>query len=201
MTEQEVIEQLSNYKRLLARKHVLDNYTIGAGITISRLNQDDQLQDLHRRLRGMPSYMYLSAREQRLENVAHAYLGRYPAGIQSQQRVVPLQGSDAEDAKLLHELKAKIGKVIAARGYDVRDDIDVVLDRVTELQDIQDEILRIDSVLAGLERYKPEYARLLRLRYVQGLTAQEAAIEIGIAERTFRSWRLNAISEFIRLAA
>jgi len=201
MTEQEVIEQLSNYKRLQARMQVLSSYSVGAGITVSRLNEDDQLQELHRKLRGLPSYMYLSQREQKLETVAHTYLnGKYPAGVTSQQMAIQAVGYDDEDTKLLQELKAKIAKVMAARGYDERDDIDQVLDRLAEYQDLQNEIRRIDDVLKALEVYKPEYARLLRLRYIDDIPAQEAAARIGIAERTFRSWRMKAINEFIRLA-
>ncbi|MGG1598051.1 sigma factor-like helix-turn-helix DNA-binding protein, partial [Paenibacillus naphthalenovorans] len=50
------------------------------------------------------------------------------------------------------------------------------------------------------EAYKPEYARLLRLRYVEGKQPSEVAAELGIAERTFRSWKEKAEKEFVRLA-
>lgn len=50
--EQSVIEQLSQYRQKKARIQVLSNYSVGAGITVSRLNEDDQLQELHRKLRG-----------------------------------------------------------------------------------------------------------------------------------------------------
>lgn len=200
MTEQEVIEQLSRYRELQARIQVLSTYSVGAGITVSRLSQDDQLQELHRRLRGLPSYMYLSEKEQRLETTAHAYLRRYPAGIRSQLYEVPLQGADAEDEKMLQELRKKIKKVFESRGYDMRDDIDAVLDRLVELQDLQDEVSRIDTVLAALERYKPEYARLLRLRYVEGKQTEVAAKELGIVRQTLHRWEPKAIKTFIQLA-
>ncbi|GIP14380.1 hypothetical protein J40TS1_00220 [Paenibacillus montaniterrae] len=201
MTEQEAIEQLTNYKRLQARMHLLSNYSVGAGITVSRLNEDDQLQELHRKLRRLPSYMYLSKREQKLETVAHTYLqGKYPSGIQSQQRAVKVVGYDEEDTKLLQELRQKLAKVMAARGYDERADLDAVLERVAEYQDIQAELKQIDDVLTAIKKYKPDYERLLRIRYIEGLTAQETASKMRIAERTLRSWRTKAISEYIRLA-
>lgn len=199
MTEHEVIEQLSNYKRLQARLQVLSNYSVGAGITISRLNGDDQLQELHAKLRGLPTYMYLSKREQRLEAVAGAYLTKYPAGIKSQQRAIPSQGLDDEDTKLLKELKFKIQKVLAARGYDIRDDIDAVLDRVAELQDIQAELAHIDNVLAAVERYRPKYAELLRLRYLDEWPVVKVCEGMGISESTYRRWHNKAAAEYARL--
>lgn len=74
-----VIDQLSEYRQSLARIKVLSSYSVGAGITISRLNEDDHLQELHRKLRGRPSYMYLSKREQKLETAAHTHLTEYPS--------------------------------------------------------------------------------------------------------------------------
>ncbi len=197
----QAIEKLSNYRQMQARIQVLSTYSVGSGITVSRLNQDDQLQELHRRLRGLPSYMYLSPREQRLETVAHAYLGGiYPAGVQSQQKAIPGAALDSEDTKLLRELKDKISKVIAARGYDIRDDIDAVLDRLAELQDLQDEVNRIDTVLAALQKYKPEYVKVLRLRYIEGETPVKAAAGLGITERTFNRWRQRAEEEYKKLS-
>ncbi|WP_138751869.1 ECF-type sigma factor [Paenibacillus sinopodophylli] len=193
MTEQETIEQLSNYKRMMARISVLENYSIGVGMTVSRLNGDDQLQDLHRRLRVMPSYMYLGKREQQLEAIAHAYLSQYPAGVKSQLAVIPQYGADAEDDKLLQELRTKISKVIAARGYDIRDDLDAVLDRLTELQDLQDEINRIDTVLAALETYKPDYAEVLKMVHVEGHRVDEIRNLLSISNRTY--WRRVADAE------
>ncbi|REK69328.1 ECF-type sigma factor [Paenibacillus paeoniae] len=200
MTEQQVIEQLSRYRQIKARILVLSTYNVGAGITVSRLNQDDQLQDLHRRLRGLPSYMYLTEREQRLETTAHAYLTRYPAGVKSQQRAIPAKGADAEDDKLLQELRYKIQKVIEARGYDVRSDLDEVLNRVAELQELLDEVNRIDTVLEALEKYKPEYAKLLRLRYVEGKQTFEVASELHIVRQTLYRWEPKAIKAYIKLA-
>jgi len=201
MTEQEAIEQLSNYKRLQARLHLLSNYSVGAGITISRLNEDDQLQELHSKLRGLPSYMYLSQREQKLETIAHVYLnGKYPAGIPSQQRAVgAAMGLDDEDAKLLKELKYKIAKVVAARGYDIRDDIDAVLDRVAELQDLQIAIKRIDDVLLAVKRVNSNYADLLMQRYINELPVTKVCEIIGVSESTYKRWHPKAIREFARM--
>lgn len=199
MTEQQVIELLAKYRQMQARLQVLSTYSVGAGITVSRLNQDDQLQELHRQLRGLPSYMYLTKHEQKLEATAHAYLMRYPAGTKAQLAAVPRRGADPEDEKLLRELRTKIQKVIAARGWDVRDDIDEVLNRLAEYQDLRAEIDRIDTVLAALENYKPDLARVLRLRHVEGLTQERTAATLEISVKTVSRREKLAINEFVRL--
>jgi len=200
VNEQQAIELLSSYRQKQARLQVLSSYSVGAGITISRLNEDDHLQELHAKLRGLPTYMYLNKREQRLESVAHAYLTRYPAGTRAQLAAVPTRGADPEDEKLLHELREKIRKVIAARCWDEREDIDEVLDRLAEFQDLKAEIERIDTVLLALERYKPDYARLLRATHIEGKTTAEICSEFGISTRTYWRRRSEAEREFARLA-
>lgn len=200
-TEQQVIEQLSQYRQKKARIQVLSNYSVGAGITVSRLNEDDQLQELHRKLRGLPSYLYLSKREQELETVAHIYLSRYPAGVKAQKQAIPAYVPDPEDTELLQELRRKIQKVIAARGYDVREGIDEIIERLTELQDLQAEVKQIDTVLAALEQYKPEYARLIMLKYIQEMDVIETCRRLAIAEKTYYRWRRHALNEFIKLTS
>lgn len=195
MTEQQVIEQLSQYRKMQARLQVLSTYSVGGGITVSRLNEDDQLQELHRRLRSMPSYMYLTEREQKLEMTAHAYLTRYPAGTRAQLEAVPRRGVDDEDDELLYEIRNKINKVIEARG-GTRNDIDAVIDRLAEYQDLREEIKRIDTALEALEAYRPEWARLLRLRYVDNMKVGDVTMELHIARKTFDRWRRKAIREF-----
>jgi len=199
MTEQQAIELLSSYREKRARLEVLSSYSVGAGITVSRLNEDDHLQELHRKLRGLPSYMYLTKREQRLEMVANAYLTRYPAGTKAQLAAVPKQGADDEDTKLLNELRSKIKKVIAARGWDVRDDIDQVLDRLAEYQDLKAEIERIDTILKALEGYQPDYARILRLHYIEGKSWNETAEAMNISKDVFYRWKRKALEKFAKL--
>lgn len=199
MNEQQVIEQLSQYRGKQARLAVLSTYSVGGGITVSRLNEDDQLQELHARLRGLPSYMYLTKHEQKMEQVANAYMTWYPAGVKAQKRAIPVDVIDDEDRKLLQELRDRIQKVVAARGYDVRNDIDEVLNRLAEFQDLQAEINRIDTIMNALQQYRPEYERLLRLRYVDELPAGAVAVELGIAKKTYDRWRNRAITEYIRL--
>lgn len=201
-SEQQVIEQLSQYRQKKARIQALSTYSVGAGITVSRLNEDDQLQELHQRLRGLPSYMYLSTREQKLETVAHAYLGgKYPSGIKMQKRAISVDVMDDEDRKLLREIRRKIQKVIEARGYDIRDGIDQIIERLTELQDLQEELDRIDTVLEALEQYKPEYADLLRLRYIQDVDVTETCKRLAVVEKTYFRWRRLALDEFIKLSS
>lgn len=201
MTEQEVIEKLSQYRQMQARLKVLSTYDVGMGITVSRLNEDDQLQELHRRLRGLPSYMYLNKHEQQLEATAHAYLTRYPTGTRAQLAAVPTRGADEEDEKLLRELRGKIRKVIAARGGDERDDIDEVLDRLAEFQDLQAEVNRIDTVLNALEQYKPECAKLLRLRYVENKHWEEVSREMNLSKDGYYRLHKRAVGELVKLAS
>lgn len=199
MDEQQVIAQLSQYRQKRARMQVLSTYSIGAGMTVSRWNEDDQLQDLHRRLRGMPSYMYLNGYEQKLENVAHAYLTRYPAGTRSQKRAIPAQSIDPEEEKMLQQLREKIQKVIEARGGH-RDDMDEVIERLAEYQDLKAELERIDTVLQALENYKPEYARLLKVHYIAEKSWIESAQELKVSKDGFYRLRKKAIKEYEKLA-
>lgn len=200
MTEQTAIEQLSQYRQKQARIHVLSTYSVGAGITVSRLNEDDQLQELHRRLRGQPSYMYLGKHEQELEQAANAYVTRWPAGIRAQQRKVrQINPIGEDDCQLITELYTKISKVVEARGYGTRNDIDEILDKLTELQDLQAEVSRVDTVLKALEQYRPDYASLLRLRFIDNLKVEDVADALHISKKTFDRWRPQALAEFIKL--
>jgi len=198
----DIIEQLKDYKRIVARIQVLSTYSVGMGITVSRLSEDDQLRELHRKLRGLPSYMYLSKHEQELETVAHAYLTRYPTGTQAQLSAVPKRGADPEDEQLLRELRAKIKKVITARGWDWHEDVfDEIIERLTELQELQEQKQRIDTAMQALETYKPDLAKVLRLRYVEGQTQERSAVELGVSVKTARRREKQAISEFVRLVS
>ncbi|MEK4513614.1 RNA polymerase subunit sigma-24 [Paenibacillus sp. FSL K6-2524] len=198
--EQQVVEQLTGYGDLIGRIQVLSTYNIGAGITVSRLNEDDQLQALHRELRGLPSYMYLTGYEQKLEQAASAYLTRLPAGVKAQKRAVPVNVADEEDRKMLQDVRSKIQKVIAARGYDLRDDIDVVLDRLTELQDLQTEQAQIDGILEVMSEQHGHYANLLRLHYIRGLTWDKTIVQMDISKSVFYRWRPLAVKKYAILA-
>lgn len=200
VTDQSVIEQLSEYRQKKARIHSLSSYSVGGGITVSRLNEDDQLQELHRKLRNLPSYMYLNKHEQKLEQTAHAYLTRYPSGIKSQLRAFPRTGVDAEDEKMLREIRSKIKKIMAARGYDVADNVDEVIERLTELQDLKAEVERIETVLEALESYQPDYARLIRKHIIDGEAWESVAEEMSLSKAVFYRWRKRAITEFEKLA-
>jgi RNA polymerase sigma factor (TIGR02999 family) len=47
-----------------------------------------------------------------------------------------------------------------------------------------------DAALAALERFSPEHARVVELRFTFGLTVEEAAATLGVAERTVkRRWQ------------
>ncbi|MEK5235447.1 DUF1492 domain-containing protein [Paenibacillus sp. FSL L8-0470] len=200
MKEQQAIEQLSSYRQKQARIQALGMYSVGGGIQISRLIEEDHLQQLHRRLRGLPSYMYLSKREQELEATAHAYLTFYPAGIRTQRNAIPDIGAYEEDDELLQELRAKIAKVIDARAGS-KYDLDEVLDRLSELQDLQAEIKRMDDLLSLLEGYKPEYAKLLRLKYIQDMDVPETCKRLAVVEKTYYRWRKRALDEFSKLSS
>ncbi|CQR51459.1 hypothetical protein [Paenibacillus riograndensis] len=199
MTEQQVIDQLSSYRAKLARIQALGTYSIGSGIQISRLSEEDHLQQLHRRLRGLPSYMYLGKRDQELEATAHAYLTFYPAGVRAQRNAISDIGAYQEDDELLQELRAKIAKVIDARAGS-KYDLDEVLDRLSELQDLQAEIKRIDDLLSLLEGYKPDYSRILYQDVISGRNWSEVAKEMALSKSVYFRWKKHAISAFIKLA-
>ncbi|MNW63653.1 hypothetical protein D3C74_418780 [compost metagenome] len=123
----------------------------------------------------------------------------YPAGVKAQKRAVPVDVMDEEDRKLLQDLRDRIQKVIEARGYDLRSDIDEILDRLTELHDLQAEVNRIDTVLRALEQYKPQFAKLIWLRYVDLMDGADVAQALMVSKRTYERWRPLAIAEYIRL--
>ncbi|WP_051570337.1 DUF1492 domain-containing protein [Paenibacillus ehimensis] len=177
---------------------VLEKYPIGNGMTLNAVSEDDKLQELHRQLRGLPSYMYLTKHEQHLETVAHAYLTRYPVGTRAQLEAVPRVGTDAEDDKLLRELRGKIEKVIEARGGHL-DDFEATIERITELQDLEQQRKQLDLAIDALGEYKPQYAELLRKCYVDGLSPSAAADEMNISLSTYYLWRRQAFKEFAAL--
>jgi hypothetical protein len=199
MTEQQVIDRLSSYRAKQARIQALGSYSVGSGMMISRLSEEDQLQQLHRRLRGLPSYMYLSKRDQELEATAHAYLTYYPAGVRAQRNAIPDIGAYQEDDELLQELRAKIAKVIDARG-GCKYDLDEVLERLSELQDLQAEVKRMDDLLSALGEYKPDYSRILRQDLINGQNWSEVAKDMALSKSVYFRWKKRAISAFIKLA-
>jgi DNA-directed RNA polymerase specialized sigma24 family protein len=200
LIEKAVIEQLRGYKRIVGRIKILERYPIGNGMYLPSFAQDDNLQALHRKLRGQPSYMYLNKHELQLETVAHVYLDQYPVGTRSQLRAVKeVQGLDDEDSKLLAELARKIKKVYEARRGTV-DGFEAALERVSELQELQDQKSRLDETLNVLEWYKPRYCQLLKLRYIEEKSVDEAADAMNVAPRTLERWRPRAIKEYAGLA-
>lgn len=198
--EQQVIEQLTGYRDIVGRLRVLENYSVGNGITVSRLNEDDHLQELHAKLRRMPSYMYLSAKEQKLEATAHAYLERYPTGTKAQLRAVQdCEPMDNEDRKLLQELRRKIAKVIEAR-TGTPEGFEAILAQLAEYQDLLAEKQRIVAVLDVLGEQNSHLAKLLHLRYIEGMTVEEVAAELGIVRRTFNRWKSRALESYSKLS-
>lgn len=199
MIEQQVIAQLTDYKRIVARIKVLERHSVGNGITVSALSQDDQLQELHRKLRHWPSYMYLNQKELELETTANAYLTEYPLGTKSQAYAIgQLTSPDATEEMNLRMLQRKIQKVLEARA-GVVEGIEGVLARLSELQDLIAEKAEIDRVLDALEEYRPQYSQLLRLRYIEGKTPIESAKEFSIVKQTFHRWQRKAIEEYAKL--
>lgn len=195
-TEQLVIEQLQHYKRICARIRILEKYPVGNGYYLSTMVQDDQLQELHRKLRQMPSYMYLNKRELQLESTAHAYLTQYPLGTRSQlAEVSRLHAVDREDERSLRELQRKIQKVLEAR-IGAAEGYEGIIARISEIQDLEQQKEQIDWSLEVLEGYRPQYSRLLRLRYVEDKDPREIMDIMGISSTTFYAWRQKALSEY-----
>ncbi len=199
-TEKKVIQQLTNYRDILGRLKVLDNYSVGVGITISRLSDDDHLQQLHRQLKGVPSYMYLNKRELQLEQVATAHLERYPAGLKSQfSEVRNLHSHNDKDEGMLRELQGKIKKIVEAR-TGTAEGIDGVIERMSEYQDLQIERDRVDAVLNVMRENNSNLEQLLLLRYVQEYHMNEVSKQMGIVLRTYYRWHDKAIIEFGKLS-
>ncbi|WP_246096561.1 ECF-type sigma factor [Paenibacillus sinopodophylli] len=199
--EKQIIDQLSSYKRLKARKKQLEGTTVGPGVRLSSMSEDDQLQELHRQLRKLPSYLYLDEQEQRIEKAAHANLKKYPLGTRAQLNEVIKSRAAAspEDEKLLRELEQKIEKVLESRsGSNGFEGYMGVIDKISELQDIDKELQSIDQALEALEGYEPDYARLLKLRFIEGKPTEFVASELGIVDRTFRRWKQKALAEVVR---
>lgn len=199
--EDSIIEELKGYKGLVGRVKVLEKYPIGNGMFIDSQNEDDKLQDLHKHLRDLPTYMYLNQHEQGLEQTSFEYLEKYPLGTRSQLHAVKdIRTVDEEDDKKLGTLQRKIKKVIEARRGDV-EGFKGVVERLSEMQGLQDQINRIDHILDVMDDYKPHYARLLKLRYVEDNTVEVAAIELNISRKTFDRWRQKAVEEYIHLSS
>lgn len=199
--EQRVIEQLRNYKTIDGRIKILEKYPIGYGMYLTeQYSEDDKLQALHRQLRGLPSYMYLTKHEQKLESIANAYLTRHPTGIKSQHYTVKqIRAVDDEDRKLIKELAGKIRKVIDTR-QGALDEFEAALKRVSELQDLQHEKDLIDTVLNTMSEYKPHYRDLLVFRYIEDEPVEIVSRKLNIHRSTFDKWRKAAINEYANLS-
>jgi hypothetical protein len=190
-----IIEHLSGYKRIIARIKMLERYSVGGGITVSRLNEDDHLQELHRQLRGQPSYMYLTKREQELETTAHAYLTHYPAGTKAQLAAIPDRGADAEDTERLSALRLRIRKVFEARAGELKD-YDAVLHRLAELQDLLREKEQYDLSFDVMDEYKEGFGRLLRAEFGGTKSPLDLADDLGVSVATYYRRRSEAIEAY-----
>ncbi len=197
---QNEVEYLEQYRDMQARIKALATYQVGYGITVSRLNQDDQLQDLHRRLRPLPPYMYLTEREQDLEIIARAHLRFHPTGIRAQLAAFAEDDPDGPQDPDLKQIRTKIRKVLDARAGK-RSDIDEVIIRVAELQDLQAKVKRVDALLEAVKEYNENYERALRLLYVDGLTAVRASAAMFCSRSNFyKQFRSPAMEKYIELA-
>ena len=200
------IERLSKYRQHQARIRVLSTYSVGSGITLSRIGEADELKQLHERLRPQRTYMYLSQREQELETVAHAKLSRYPVGTRAQLQEVTKalteaieEGGDKEEIESLESLRRAVKRVSKAREGELKN-VDKVINNLAELQDLQAEVARLDLILEELETYEPEAVKLLRIHYIEGKTPDESAAALGIVRQTFYTWRKEAAAAFNNLA-
>lgn len=198
--EDSIIEELKGYKGLVGRVKVLEKYPIGNGIFIDSQNEDDKLQDLHKHLRDLPTYMYLNQHEQGIEQTSFEYLTKHPLGTRSQLHAVKdIRTVDEEDDKKLGTLQRKIKKVIEARRGGV-EGFKGVVERLTEMQGLQDQINRIDHILDVLDDYKPHYARLLKLKYVNDQSVERVAEELSVSRKTYERWRPKAVEEYALLS-
>lgn len=198
--EQKVIEQLRGYNTIVGRIKVLEKYPIGNGMYLDGpYTEDDKLQALHRQLKDLPSYMYLTPREQKLEQTVNQYMVEGPAGVKSQYHTVKnIKALDDADRELLAELARKIRKVVDARQGDLNA-FEATLERVAELQDLEWQKGMIEYVLNTMAEYKPHYKKLLTLRYIEDKPRDIVCDEISVGSTVYKKWRNEAITEFARL--
>ncbi|MDB5053132.1 MAG: hypothetical protein JWM44_1182 [Bacilli bacterium] len=198
--EELVTEELAEYKRLANRLRVLNKQSIGMGMHMEFTNTEDKLQDLHSKLKVLPSYMYLSPKEQALETIAHAYLTKYSLGTRAQLNDIrSIEGVDDEDRKLLKELAYKVEKVYDARHGDI-DGYEAVLNRMVEIQDIQNKIEHVESVFDIMDEHKPHYVLLLKMRFVEESEIEHVINHLSTSRRVFFRWREKAINEYAALS-
>lgn len=196
--ESQVIDQLTQYNRICGRIKVLERYPIGGGMYLTESHDNnDRLQPLHKQLKQIPSHMYLNGREQKLERLAHAYLSDHPTGTKSQLHAIAQMAVADEDRGLAQELYKRIKKVVEVRGGD---EVEGMLERLSELQTLQDQKEMIDHVLETMSTYKPQYTQLLRLRYIENHSVDETSVKLNISTRTYDNWRKKAIQEYATLA-
>jgi RNA binding exosome subunit len=196
----DVEKMLSDYKKMTADITVLAKYPIGMGMYIDQTNDGDLLQDLHKILKKMPTYMYLNNHEQEIERVANEYMYDHPIGIRSQlYQVRGVATVDDEDEKRMKQLKSKLKKAIEVRRGELNDkDYSKVLNRICRLQELQDQKELIDTAMAALEEYQEHLAKLLKLKCIEGETREKVAVKLNISTRTFDRWKDKAIEEFTR---
>lgn len=191
----EVIERLKEYKQKAARIRVLSRYYNGSGVVSKPFQEDDELHRMHSKWR---IESYLTAEEKQLVQTARDYIAGSPTGSRSQLDAVPKIGVNEGDTCRLREIRDKIKRVMAERQQS-KNDMDTVLDRVVELQELQAELHRIDIALEELATYKPQYSKLLKLRYIEGLSVTEVSTQFAIVRKTFSRWKIAALKEFERL--
>ena len=87
----------------------------------------------------------------------------------------------------------------AKRGGDrQREPIDDLEDAVSVESD---RLLSIDAALADFEKFDPEKARIVRLRFFAGLSVEEIARALEVSERTVkRHWRFAKAWLYRRLS-
>lgn len=191
-----VIEQLREYKRISGIIKNLEKTPIGFGMYLDSNNQDDKLQDLHRKLKGMPSHMYLNKSEQELESIAFAYLESYPLGTKAQiAEVKSIRAWDSDDQKQLRKLQAKISNVLDARSGQTHG-IKGVEERISKLQDLQRKLEQIDFALDTVDWILPLHGKLLRLRYIDKVPVDAIAEKLNISRKTYDRWRPLAVEEY-----
>ncbi len=199
-TEQKVIAHLQRYRDVCGRITVLSKYNVGAGITINRLSEDDELQQLHAQLRGKPSYMYLSMREQDLVNATTANMERYPAGTRSQlHEVARTHSTDPLEESRIRKVERSIKRVLEARmgqseGYDG------VLDLLGELQDLMAERDNTDVVFDEMRKHNSNLVDLLKLRFVDGRQIDDIVAILNVTVPTYVRWRRKGIKEFAKIS-
>ena len=105
--------------------------------------------------------------------------------LEEEIRNLPFRTGDyvADSAK---DYRTGYPRVITIRGYSAKEYYRLKRKQESALRKIQDEIAEMETWLDGVE--DPQTRDILRLQYINGLTQEQIAEELGKDVRTIKRW-------------